>query len=117
MPSTLSDFKSKRACPNCKENKLFTNDDEKNSYIVHYKCLNCNEFLFETNKNKKLNKEQAQKQEDSVAEEKPSNVVGIALIFMILAAILFLNSNSGGEDTEQQTVQPAAQATSASLIT
>ena len=43
MTSTqVAEFKSKEACPRCQEHKLFTNDVQKGSPIVHYHCLNCN---------------------------------------------------------------------------
>lgn len=84
MTSTLlKDFKSKRACPSCSEKKLYTNDSEKFDTVVHYHCLNCGVQFSETEDQRELFKQKADKKGSS-----SSNSLGVMVILLLFAVIL-----------------------------
>jgi len=86
----LQDYKSKRACPQCKAKKLFTNDNEKDAEktTIHYHCLNCNYQFFEHPKHKEI-----RDNEEKVNGNSTGNISlswGATIVLMLIATILLV---------------------------
>jgi DNA-directed RNA polymerase subunit RPC12/RpoP len=93
----LETINSKRACPNCGQKKLITNDVEKFGEVVYNHCLNCNYEFSEDEQQRKYrdSKEKAGKGESS-------GNTGFALLIAIGAIILAIDlsqSNFGQSNT------------------
>ena len=99
MPSaSIIELKSKEACAECGQHKLYTNDSEKNDSVVRWHCLNCNHTFFETEDQKKFrkDKEKEGKQYNSISS-------GVILISLTLVTILMLLMNSQQNETQAPT--------------
>ncbi len=100
MPSPLlQDYKSKRACPQCKAKKLFTNDSEKDAdkTTIHYHCLHCNYQFFEHPKHKEIRESEEKMNGNST--DSLSFSWGATIVLMLLATILLIKvGERNGED-------------------
>ncbi|MBE9063827.1 hypothetical protein [cf. Phormidesmis sp. LEGE 11477] len=93
----LEDYKSKKACPECKEHKLITNDFEKaEDSFIYYHCLGCNNQFSEYGAQKKSGRQKAKSGKGSLREPSLSN--GVSILFLILATILLINVITRNEE-------------------
>ena len=108
MTSTLLKGNSKKACPQCSEKSLFTNDSEKHDAVVHYHCLACNYQFAETAEEKDFYKKRAEE-----SKGKNENSFGITLIVLIVSVIfaVYLSQREEQRDSSSSIdpVVPVAQ--------
>jgi hypothetical protein len=106
--SLLENHKSKRACPQCKAKKLFTNDNEKDAEktTIYYHCLRCNYQFFEHPGQKKIRDSEEKKSGNS--KDNPSFSWGVTIVLMLLATILLVQVIERNEE-EQGSFEPISQ--------
>jgi predicted RNA-binding Zn-ribbon protein involved in translation (DUF1610 family) len=82
----LETTNSKRACPNCGQKKLITNDAENFDEVVYNHCLNCNYEFAETEQQRKY-----RDSKEKVGKGESSWSTGFSLLLTMGATILAIN--------------------------
>lgn len=105
MPPLIEAYKSKRTCPECNAQKLFTNDNEKlaKETTIHYHCLGCNNQFSEHPRQKEA-RDRREKMKDS-STNNPSVSKALIMIALLLSTILLVNLARQNEE-QQNLEQP-----------